>query len=118
MLKFYQLEKCGTCRKAVLLLKAKGIPYESVAIREHPPTRVELKRMLKIVGGDLRRLFNTSGLEYKRLNMKDRLPTLKEDEAIELLASNGSLVKRPFVLYHDRGLVGFKPDEWEKLLGK
>ncbi len=70
--------------------------------------------MLGHLGGDLRRLFNTSGLDYKALNMKERLPTLSEEDALALLASNGNLVKRPFALGKTTGIVGFKPEEWTR----
>ena len=88
---------------------------EVIAIREQPPTVPELKRMLAFYGGDLPKLFNTSGQDYKALNMKDKLPKLSAGEALELLSRNGNLVKRPFVLAKDFGVAGFKPDEWVKL---
>ncbi|MEQ1840557.1 MAG: ArsC/Spx/MgsR family protein, partial [Verrucomicrobiales bacterium] len=78
------------------------------------PTQAELGRMLKACGGDLRRLFNTSGLDYRSMGIKDRLPTMSEAEALALLAGNGNLIKRPFLTDGERGLVGFKPEEWEK----
>ncbi len=96
-------------------LEAKGVEFQEVPIREQPPTKAELKRMLEIYGGDLRKLFNTSGLDYKALNMKDKLPKLSVDEALALLSQNGNLVKRPFALTDKTGLVGFKPEEWDKL---
>ena len=71
--------------------------------------------MLAHVGGDLRRLCNTSGLDYRALNMKERLPALSVDEALALLAANGNLVKRPFALGKDRGATGFQPEEWTRL---
>ncbi len=84
-----------------------------MAIRETPPTLTELKQMLKAVGGDLKKLFNTSGQDYKALNLKDKLPGLSTDEALKLLNQNGNLVKRPFVLSAESGWVGFKEDEWQ-----
>jgi arsenate reductase (glutaredoxin) len=106
---------CETCRKALRFLTERGIGHEVVAIREQPPGVAELRAMLGHVGGDLRRLFNTSGGDYKTLNMKERLPAMSVDEALALLAKNGNLVKRPFALGSDRGTVGFKPEEWERL---
>ena len=114
-LKIYEYKNCGTCRKALRFLAAKGISFTTVAIREQPPTKVELKRMLKIYGGDFRKLFNTSGQDYKKLNLKEKLPHLSEDAVLDLLASNGNLAKRPFVLTADGGLVGFNEIEWAKL---
>ena len=107
-MKVYVYEKCGTCRNALKFLQARGVKFTSVPIREQPPTTAELRRMLKIYGGEIRRLFNTSGLDYKAQNLKDKLPKLSTDEAITLLAGNGNLVKRPFVLTAKGGMAGFK----------
>ena len=117
MLKVYEYKGCGTCRKALKWLEAKGVQYEKIPIRERPPSKTELKRMLKIYEGNLRRLFNTSGGDYKELNLKDKLPTLSDTQAISLLAGNGNLIKRPFVLINKSGVIGFKEEEWKKLLG-
>jgi arsenate reductase len=114
-MKVFIYDKCDTCRKAVKFLNERGIKSEFVAIRETPPTIAELKRMLGYVG-DIKRLFNTSGLDYKALNMKERLPKLTESEALALLAANGNLVKRPFALAKSRGTTGFKQDEWEAMV--
>lgn len=105
--------KCDTCRKATKWLRARGLAFEEIPIRERPPTKAELKRMLACHGGDLRRLFNTSGGDYREMKLGERLPAMSEAEAIELLASNGNLVKRPFLLDEAGGLVGFKEEEWE-----
>lgn len=105
---------CDTCRKALKFLAARGVEVEVLPIRETPPTVPELRRMLGHVGGDLRRLFNTSGQDYRALGIAQRLPGMKVDEALELLASNGNLVKRPFLLGPDIGLVGFREEEWER----
>ena len=116
MLRLYSYEKCGTCRNALKFLAAHGRKPEVLPIREQPPTKAELKRMLGLMGGELRRLFNTSGLDYKALGMKDRLPKLSEAEAIDLLSKNGSLVKRPFLLATHGGTVGFNEEVWKKLI--
>lgn len=116
--KVYVYRGCDTCRKAMKFLEAKGVEFQEVPIREQPPTKAELKRMLEIYGGDLRKLFNTSGMDYKALNMKDKLPTLSVEEALKLLNENGNLVKRPFALTDKVGLVGFKEEEWEGAFGK
>lgn len=115
-MKVYVYEKCGTCRNAVKFLQSRGVKFTTVPIREQPPTKVELKRMLEIYGGEIRRLFNTSGLDYKAKNLKDKFPKLPTGEALTLLAGNGNLVKRPFALTKKSGVVGFKEEEWEKLL--
>ena len=115
MLRIYTYEKCSTCRSALKFITARGWQADVVPIREQPPTKAELKKMLGLVGGEVRKLFNTSGLDYKALGMKDKLPAMSEAEAIDLLSKNGSLVKRPFVLSAKGGTVGFKPEEWEKL---
>ena len=112
-IKVYEYRGCGTCRKALKWLEAKGIEFERIAIRETPPSKAELKRMLKAYEGNLRALFNTSGGGYRALNMKEKLPSLSKAEAIDLLAGNGNLVKRPFVMTKDGGVVGFNEAEWE-----
>jgi arsenate reductase (glutaredoxin) len=116
MLTIYTYQKCGTCREALKWLDARGISYQVKAIRETPPTVAELKMTLAAVGGDLRRLFNTSGIDYRELGMKDKLPEMSETEALELLATNGNLVKRPFVTGSGKALVGFKQAVWLQAL--
>ena len=116
MLKVYEYKGCGTCRKALKWLEAKGVQYEKIPIREQPPSKTELKRMLKIYEGNLRRLFNTSGGDYKELNLKDKLPTLSDTQAISLLAGNGNLIKRPFVLINKSGVIGFKEEEYKQFV--
>ena len=113
--KIYTYKNCGTCRKALKFLAGRGIEPEEIPIRETPPTKSELRKMLTLCGGELKRLFNTSGGDYKALNLKDKLGSMSVDEALELLASTGNLVKRPFLLAGDRGTVGFKEDEWTAL---
>lgn len=113
-LKVYSYSGCGTCRKALKWLDARKTPYTLMAIRDTPPSAAELKKMLAVYGGEVRKLFNTSGLDYKALNMKDILPKLSPDEAISLLSKNGNLVKRPFVLTDKGGVVGFDEAAWAK----
>ncbi len=108
----YEYEKCSTCRQALKFLDARKIAYEAVPIVETPPTLAELKTMLKYAG-DIRRLFNTSGVVYREMGLGDKLKTMSEAEALALLAKHGKLVKRPFVLLKDRGLLGFKEEEWK-----
>jgi len=116
VLKIYDYKGCGTCRKALKWLEARKIQYDKIPIREKPPSKTELKRMLKVYEGNLRRLFNTSGGDYKEFNLKDRLPALSNTQAIDLLAGNGNLIKRPFVLTKKGGVIGFKEEEWAVLL--
>lgn len=114
-LKVYAYKGCDTCRRALKWLEARGIEHRVVAIREQPPTTAELKRMLKHMGGDLRKLFNTAGRDYRDLNMKEKLPTLSETQVLDLLHGNGNLVKRPFAVSKTCGAVGFKEAVWEEL---
>lgn len=110
----YSYEKCSTCRNALKFLEDQKIPHEVIPIKDKPPTKADLKIMLGHVGS-IRKLFNTSGFVYKAKNLKDRMDNLTETEAFALLASEGMLVKRPFVLTDNGGAVGFKADEWKKL---
>lgn len=112
----YTYAKCSTCRTATAWLKAQGVPYEEVPIRERPPTLAELKRMLAAHGGEVKALFNRSGQDYRALNLKDRLPEMSEAEALKLLAGNGNLVKRPFAFIGRNGVVGFNQDAWKDAL--
>ncbi|MBL9171156.1 MAG: arsenate reductase family protein [Verrucomicrobiales bacterium] len=115
-LKVYTYEGCDTCRKALKFLNERKIAHEVIPIREQPPTLAELKAMLERYDGNLRKLFNTSGLDYKALNIKDTLPGMSPTEALKLLASNGRLVKRPFVVGANVGMVGFDAEVWHKVL--
>ncbi|HSI13997.1 MAG TPA: arsenate reductase family protein [Chthoniobacter sp.] len=117
-LRVYAYANCDTCRKALKFLATKKTAHEVIPIREEPPTVAELRKMLGYVGGDLRKLFNTAGQDYRALDMKTRLPKLSEEEALALLASNGNLVKRPFALTKSAGVVGFREEEWETLIAE
>lgn len=112
--RIYAYEKCDTCRRALKFLAEKKVPHEVIPIRAQPPTVGELRAMLGYVGGDLRKLFNTAGQDYRALDLKTKLPKMSEDEALALLASNGNLVKRPFALTEKFGLAGFREEEWEQ----
>ncbi len=114
-LKVYEYGGCSTCRNALKFLDAEKVPFEKIDITETAPTLPELRAMLKHVGS-LKKLFNTSGLVYKELKLSEKLPSMSEAEALALLAKNGRLVKRPFVLGEGFGLVGFKAEEWRKHL--
>lgn len=117
-LRVYAYANCDTCRKALKFLAAQKVAHEVIPIREQPPTVAELRQMLGYVGGDLRKLFNTAGQDYRALDLKTRLPKLGEEEALALLAANGNLVKRPFALAKSAGVVGFREEEWVKLVAK
>lgn len=118
MLKLYAYSGCSTCKNAIKWLKAHAIPFDEIAIRETPPSLAELKAMLDAHSGDLRRLFNVSGQDYRNLGLKDKLPTMSTAAALKLLAENGNLVKRPFAIDTKNKiyLVGFKEDEWKLAL--
>ena len=115
-MKFIQYPKCTTCQKAKKWLDDKTIQYEDRHIKEENPTYEELKEWYGRSGLPLKRFFNTSGLLYKELQLKDRLPEMSEEEQLKLLATDGMLVKRPLVVAEDFILVGFKEKEWEEKL--
>ena len=108
--------RCGTCKKAQAWLDGHGVGYEYRDIKENNPTASELNEWHQQSGLPLKRFFNTSGLQYKALHLKERLPEMSEEEQLSLLASDGMLVKRPILLTGDRVLVGFKEAEYETLL--
>ena len=114
-LKIYAYKNCDTCRKAKKFLEGEGIEYELMPIREQPPTKPELKTMLACYQGNIRKLFNTSGWDYKSMNMKEKLPGMRNSEAIDLLSKNGNLIKRPFAIAGKTGAVGFNKTIWEDL---
>lgn len=109
-------EKCSTCKKALNWLDEKGVEYILRPIKEQNPSAAELESWHKLSGLPLKRFYNTSGLMYKELGLKDKIPTMSEAEQYELLGSNGMLVKRPLVVGEDFVLTGFKEAEWEGLL--
>jgi arsenate reductase len=115
-LKIYEYANCSTCKKALKFLDAKKVPYEKVSIVETPPSTAELKQMLAYLGGELKKLFNTSGLVYRELKLGEKLPSMTQAQALKLLSSNGKLVKRSFLLASKGGAVGFKEADWKKLL--
>lgn len=113
---FLHYPSCSTCQKAKKWLDDHGVAYTARHIKDEKPTADELREWLACSGLPIKRFFNTSGLVYKNLGLKDKLPTMTEDEQIALLASDGMLVKRPLLVGGDFVLVGFKPAEWEKAL--
>lgn len=113
---FIEYPKCSTCKKAKSWLEEHQLSYEDRHIVEMNPTAEELQVWVGRSGLELKRFFNTSGLKYKELGLKDKLPTMTDEEKIALLATDGMLVKRPLAVTEDKVLVGFKEKEWEALL--
>jgi arsenate reductase len=114
--RIYAYKNCDACRKALRWLTENGVAHEVVPIRETPPRPAELAAALEVLGGDLRRLFNVSGGDYRALNLKDRLPDMTAAEALALLAANGNLVKRPLLVGDGIALAGFREDAWREAL--
>ena len=108
--------KCSTCQKAKAWLEERSISYDLRDIKQDNPTVEELTAWYRKSGLPLKKFFNTSGLKYKELNLKDKVKTTPEDQLLALLASDGKLVKRPVLVFSDRILVGFKEEEWAKTL--
>jgi len=107
--------RCSTCQKAKKWLDEQGKKYTERHIVENNPTYDELKSWYEVSGLPLKKFFNTSGLKYKELQLKDKLPTMNEDEMLKLLATDGMLVKRPLLVKDDKVLVGFKQAQWEEM---
>ena len=115
-MKLYGYMKCGTCRKAIKWLDAKGVAYDFVDITQNPPKQTELNKALA-AGYSIKDLFNKSGGQYRELNMKHKLPLMSDAEAVKLLAGNGYLVKRPICLDGDQVTIGFKEDVFDEVWG-
>lgn len=113
---FLQYPPCSTCQKAKKWLDEHGVAYTARHIKEENPTYDELKSWYAASGLPLKRFFNTSGLAYKALQLKDKLPAMSEEEQLRLLATDGMLVKRPILVGGGKILVGFRPAEWEQAL--
>ena len=116
MLKFICYPRCTTCQKAKAWLDARGLEYELRDIKLDNPKAEELREWYALSGLPLRKFFNTSGLLYKSMELKNRLPAMSKDEMLELLASDGMLVKRPLLVGEDFVLVGFREAQWEEKL--
>lgn len=116
MLTIYTYAGCDRCRAATRWLRSQGLAFVERAIRETPPSPGELREMLVAQGGNLRRLFNTAGRDYRDLQLGSRLADLNEAEAVSLLAGNGNLVKRPFLIGAGVALVGFDEPRWREAL--
>jgi arsenate reductase len=115
MVLFIQYPPCTTCQKAKKWLDEQGIDYTDRHIKNEAPTYEELKDWYQRSGLPLKRFFNTSGMLYRALELKDRLPGMSEEEQLRLLATDGMLVKRPIIIKDDRVLTGFKEAEWKEL---
>lgn len=116
MIKVYEYSGCSTCRNALKFLEKRKVAYTKIPIVEQPPSKAELKRMLAAVGGEIKRLFNTSGALYREMKVSEKLPKLSNEQAIALLAQHGKLIKRPFLLTPNGGAVGFREQEWKELV--
>lgn len=114
---FLEYPPCSTCKKAKKWLDDHGLTYTARHIKEENPTYEELSRWLEVSGLPIKKFFNTSGLQYKALGLKDKLPQMSEDEQLRLLSSDGMLVKRPIVVTEDGSvLVGFREEQWTQVL--
>lgn len=113
---FLEYPSCSTCKKAKKWLDTHGVAYEDRHIKDQNPTAEELKEWQQRSGLELKKFFNTSGMKYRELELKYRLPEMSDEEKLELLASDGMLVKRPLVIGDTFVLVGFKEKEWEAAL--
>ena len=109
---FIEYPKCSTCKKAKKHLEELGVSFEDRHIVEENPTKEELTEWISVSGYPVKKFFNTSGMKYRELGLKDRLPQMTDEEKIELLATDGMLVKRPLLIDGDRILVGFKEAVW------
>ena len=116
MMKVFAYRKCSTCMKALKWLEVHNVEFEERAIKEENPTYEELKEWQSRSGLPLKKFFNTSGVLYKNMQLKDKLPNMTEEEHLRLLATDGMLVKRPFVVDGDLVLTGFREAEWKEKL--
>ena len=113
---FLEYPPCSTCQKAKKWLDSHGISYEDRNIKTENPTAEELEQWYHLSGFPLKKFFSTSGLLYKSMHLKEKLPEMSEQEQLELLATDGMLVKRPIIVTEDRVLVGFREAQWEENL--
>ena len=113
---FVEYPKCSTCQKAKKWLQEQGVSFTSRHIKEQNPTKEELKEWHQKSGLDIKRFFNTSGMIYREMKLKDRLPAMSLEEKYSLLSTDGMLVKRPILVTEQGIAAGFRPEEWEKLL--
>jgi arsenate reductase (glutaredoxin) len=112
---YYGYPKCGTCRKAKKWLEMNSLDFQEVNIAETPPSEEELGKMIAASDLELKKFFNVSGMKYRELNLKDKLPTMTNEEQIKLLSSDGMLIKRPIIFGDGKVTVGFKEEEFGKV---
>lgn len=115
MIKFYQYSNCTTCKKAAKFLNEYGVSYEPIDIVQHTPTKKEFEDIIEKTGVEVNKLFNTHGAKYRELNLKDKLKDMSDDEKIDLLASDGMLVKRPLAISGEKITLGFKEDQYKDI---
>ena len=113
MIKFYQYSNCTTCKKAAKFLNEYGVSYEPIDIVQHTPTKKEFEDIIEKTGAEVNKLFNTHGAKYRELNLKDKLKDMSDDEKLDLLASDGMLVKRPLAISGEKITLGFKEDQYK-----
>lgn len=113
---FVEYPRCTTCKKAKKYLEEKNIEFIDRHIVENNPTKEELRNWIQISGLPINKFFNTSGVLYREMQLKDKIKTSSEDELLDILSSNGMLVKRPILVTKDKVLVGFKEAEWNEVL--
>lgn len=123
-IRIYEYSGCSTCKKALRFLESRSVKFERIAIVDSPPTTAEIKTMLELIranGGNIKNLFNTSGIQYREMQISDKIKAgLTEADAIKLLAQNGKLIKRPFLIIDQNGkksgTVGYDEKRWSELL--
>lgn len=113
---FVEYPRCTTCKKAKKYLEEKNIEFIDRHIVENNPTKEELRNWIQISGLPINKFFNTSGVLYREMQLKDKVKTSSEDELLDILSSNGMLVKRPILVTKDKVLVGFKEEQWNEML--
>ena len=113
MIKFYQYSNCTTCKKAAKFLNEYGVSYEPIDIVQHTPTKKEFEDIIEKTGVEVNKLFNTHGAKYRELNLKDKLKDMSDDKKLDLLASDGMLVKRPLAISGEKITLGFKEETYK-----
>src|SRR5699024_11372749 len=114
MIKYYKYPNCTTCKKATKFIKAYGVRFEPIDIVQHTTTKNEFKEIINTTGIDINKLFNTHGAKYRELGLKDKLKDLSDEEKLDLLSSDGMLVKRPLAVLGDKVTVGFKEEQYKE----
>lgn len=112
-IKFYEYKQCGTCRKAQKFLQERGLDYEVIPVRETTPSIAELQLILEAREGNVRKILNTSGQDYRAQKLGEKIKDMSDDEVLELITANGNLVKRPLLIDGSRAINGFKEEEWQ-----